>query len=103
MTLFDVSETVPMPDWFSNALKEPLRVLRNNGGFDKDSSLKLITKIRKDAEGYNVGYDALSNAYADLAEAGVYDPFKVTANSFLAAMSIAQLFHSTEVAVLVEE
>ena len=103
MTLFDVSETVPMPDWFSNALKEPLRVLRNNGGFDKDSSLKLITKIRKDEEGYNVGYNALSNAYADLAEAGVYDPLKVTANSFLAAMSIAQLFHSTEVAVLVEE
>ena len=50
-----------------------------------------------------MGYNALTNTYGDLHEAGVYDPVKVTANSFLAAMSIAQLFYSTEVAVLVEE
>ena len=51
----------------------------------------------------NIGYNALTNSYSDLHEAGVYDPVKVTANSFLAAMSIASLFYSTEVAVLVEE
>ena len=50
-----------------------------------------------------MGYNALTNTYSDLHEAGVYDPVKVTANSFLAAMSIAQLFYSTDVAVLVEE
>ena len=36
-------------------------------------------------------------------DAGVIDPVKVTKSSFLAAMSIASLFLTTEVAVLREE
>jgi chaperonin GroEL len=49
------------------------------------------------------GFNALTGHFGNLAEAGVYDPVKVAKNSFLAAMSIAQLFYSTEVAVLLEE
>jgi chaperonin GroEL len=75
--------------------------LKENGGFNQDSLGKKIKSLRKNNP--NIGYNALTNVYDDLNKAGVYDPVKVTANSFLAAMSIAQLFYSTEVAVLVEE
>ena len=49
------------------------------------------------------GYNALTCEYQDLETAGVFDPVKVTKNSFVAAMSIASLFLTTDVAVLLEE
>ncbi len=49
------------------------------------------------------GYNALTEKYEDLFEAGVIDPVKVTKGSFNAAISIASLFLTTEVAVLLEE
>jgi len=101
MTLFDIAETDNIPNWFKDALMKPFVVLKNNGGFKDDILCRKIKSLRKDNP--NMGYNALTNTYSDLDEAGVYDPVKVTANSFLAAMSIAQLFYSTEVAVLVEE
>jgi len=51
----------------------------------------------------NYGYNALTEKYEDLFEAGVFDPVKVTKGSFNAAISIASLFLTTEVAVLLEE
>jgi len=51
----------------------------------------------------SLGFNALTGEYCDLQEAGIFDPVKVTKNSFLAAMSIAQLFYTTDVAVLLEE
>ena len=101
MTLFKASLRPNLPSWFSAALQMPLTTLKENGGFKDDVMLKKINKMVIDNP--NMGYNALSNSYGDLHEAGVYDPVKVTANSFLAAMSIASLFYSTEVAVLVEE
>ena len=101
MTLFDIAQQENIPNWFKDTLMRPFVVLKNNGGFKDDVLCKKIKALRKDNP--NMGYNALSNTYGDLDEAGVYDPVKVTANSFLAAMSIAQLFYSTEVAVLVEE
>ena len=79
----------------------PLTTLKENGGFKVDAMNKRITSLLNSNP--NTGYNALTNEYGDLHEAGVYDPVKVTANSFLAAMSIASLFYSTEVAVLVED
>jgi len=51
----------------------------------------------------NYGFNALTNTHEDLYDAGVFDPAKVCKSSFLAAMSIAQLFFSTDVAVLLPE
>ena len=48
-----------------------------------------------------IGFNALTGKIENLQN--VVDPVKVTKNSFLAAMSIAQLFYSTDVAVLLEE
>ena len=78
-----------------DALSEPtLALLRNGGHVDVD--------VFQNGNPH-YGYNALNEKYEDLFEAGVIDPVKVTKSSFNAAMSIASLFLTTEVAVLLEE
>ena len=84
-----------IPSWFYDALFSPAETLLENSG----STLEIDEWDIHSNEGYN----ALTNQVENLSEAGVFDPVKVTKNSFLAAMSIASLFYSTDVAVLVEE
>ena len=91
-----IAEVPDLPKWFIEAMKKPSLVLMNNGGFNVDDRQRLSASP-------HWGYNALTNEYGDLEEAGVFDPVKVTKNSFLAAMSIASLFYSTDVAVLLEE
>ena len=86
-----------LPKWFTEALLTPSIVLQQNGGYKHIGD---YTQYKPDG---TWGYNALTNEYGDLEEAGVFDPVKVTKNSFLAAMSIAALFYSTDVAVLLEE
>ena len=83
-----------IPNWFYESLLQPCRQLHYNSGHHPVGI--------EDWKG-DMGFNALTDIVEDLAEAGVYDPVKVTKNSYLAAMSIAQLFYSTEVAVLLEE
>lgn len=75
-----------------SSLIAPLTTLISNSG--GELSLSLLR---------DKGYNALTCQYEDLEMAGVFDPVKVTKNSFVAAMSIASLFLTTDVAVLVEE
>lgn len=75
-----------------SALIAPVATLIHNSGGVFDSEA-LKTK----------GYNALTCDYGDLSSAGVFDPVKVTKNSFVAAMSIASLFLTTDVAVLMGE
>mgnify|MGYP003109993143 CR=1 FL=1 len=89
-----------LPQWFAEALAKPSLVLRINGGYVNDKRINPVLHMSDDP---NWGYNALTNEYGDLEKAGVIDPVKVTKNSFLAAMSIASLFYSTDVAVLLEE
>jgi chaperonin GroEL len=80
--------------WFELAMQEPMKVLQRNSGIDNPS----VSFGKKD-----MGFNALTGSTQNLRKAGVFDPVKVTKNSFLAAMSIAQLFYSTDVAVLLPE
>ena len=80
--------------WFELAMQEPMKVLQQNSGINKPS----ISFGKKD-----MGFNALTGDTQNLRKAGVFDPVKVAKNSFLAAMSIAQLFYSTDVAVLLPE
>ena len=80
--------------WFELAMQEPMKVLQYNSGINNPS----ISFGKKD-----MGFNALTGNAQNLRKAGVFDPVKVTKNSFLAAMSIAQLFYSTDVAVLLPE
>jgi chaperonin GroEL len=81
--------------WFVDALHEPIRTLISNS--NATVSLDNLSPSE------NIGFNALIGDVCDLTSFGVYDPVKVTKNSFLAALSIANLFYSTDVAVLLEE
>lgn len=98
-TLSKLMEDESYPMWFRESLLSPMLTLMENAGFQYEIEELVYNQLL----GSNQGFNALTCSICDLMEAGVYDPVKVTANSFLAAMSIAQLFYSTEVAVLVEE
>jgi len=81
--------------WFVKAMVQPIQVLLDNSG------QTFVNDIYKNSAEF--GFNALTGEFCNLEEAGVFDPVKVTKNSFLAAMSIASLFYSTDVAVLIEE
>ena len=78
-----------------NSLQAPLEALCDN------SSIYYTDIIHSLKE--NESLDAMTGEVGDMFELGIVDPVKVTRNSFLAAMSIAKLFLTTEVAVLREE
>ncbi len=79
------------------ALEAPLRQISYNAG--QEGSL-VVEKVRasKDA---NFGYNAQTDVYEDLVEAGVIDPTKVVRSALQNAASIAGLLLTTE-AVVVE-
>ena len=99
ITLSKVAQELVSEDndlgWFVKAMVQPIQVLLDNSG------QTFVNDIYKNSAEF--GFNALTGEFCNLEEAGVFDPVKVTKNSFLAAMSIASLFYSTDVAVLIEE
>jgi len=77
------------------SLFSPFATLCENSSVDGE----IVCRILKENESLN----AMTGEVGDMFELGIVDPVKVTRNSFLAAMSIAKLFLTTEVAVLREE
>jgi chaperonin GroEL len=73
------------------AIEEPLRQIANNAGFEGSV---VIDKV-KNAEG-PFGYNAETNTYEDLIEAGVIDPTKVVRFAIQNAGSVASLMLTTE-------
>ena len=99
-----LAHSIEAPEWFRKSVVKPYTVLMDNANYTEQTKV-VGFEIEKTIDGSNPnwGFNAVSCCHEDLAEAGVFDPVKVSKNSFLAALSIAQLFHSTDVAVLVEE
>lgn len=99
-----LAHALEAPEWFRKSVVKPYRVLLDNANYTEQTRV-VGFEIEKTIDGTNPnwGFNAVSCQHEDLAEAGVFDPVKVSKNSFLAALSIAQLFYSTDVAVLVEE
>jgi chaperonin GroEL len=81
----------------SRALEHPIRQIALNAG--AEGSI-VVEKVRADKSA-NFGYNALTDAYEDLVEAGVIDPTKVVRIALQNAASIAGLLLTTE-AVVVE-
>ncbi|MGD9366351.1 MAG: chaperonin GroEL [Desulfobacteraceae bacterium] len=73
------------------AIEEPLRQIANNAGFEGSV---VIDKVKQD-EGAN-GYNADTNTYENLIEAGVIDPTKVVRFALQNAGSVAGLMLTTE-------
>ncbi len=85
-------------DILLRSLSEPLRQIANNAG--KEGSI--VVERVKEAKDVNFGYNAQTDVYEDLVEAGVIDPTKVTRTALQNAASISSLLLTTE-CVVVEE
>jgi chaperonin GroEL len=84
-------------DILRRALEFPIRQIAINAG--AEGSI-VVEKVRA-SEDPHFGYNALTNEYEDLVEAGVIDPTKVVRTALQNAASIAGLLLTTE-AVVVE-
>ena len=85
-------------DIVRKALEEPLRLIAQNAG--AEGSI-VLSKVRESND-KNFGYNALTDTYEDLVQAGVIDPTKVARTALQNAASIAGLLLTTE-ALIVEK
>ena len=77
------------------SLEEPLRLIVGNAG---EEGAVVVGKIMENTNPH-FGYNASTNKYEDLVEAGVIDPTKVTRTALQNAASIAGLMLTTEAMV----
>jgi chaperonin GroEL len=85
-------------DIVRKAIEEPLRMIVQNAGGEGSIVLEKVRASKDDKFGYN----ALTDVYEDLMQAGVIDPTKVTRTALQNAASIAGLLLTTE-AIVVEK
>ena len=74
------------------ALEEPLRQIAVNAGLE--GSVIVENVKRADKVGY--GFNALTEEYTDMMEAGIVDPTKVTRSALENAASVAAMVLTTE-------
>jgi len=79
------------------AVEEPLRWIAINAGFDGDEVVATVAKLP-----VGQGFNAVTDSYGDMSEAGVIDPLKVTRSALQSAASIAALLLTTETLVVEE-
>jgi chaperonin GroEL len=77
------------------ALEEPLRQIAQNAGYE---GAVVVSKVRE-TKGAEEGFNALTDKYENLVEAGVIDPTKVVRSALQNAASIASLLLTTEALV----
>jgi chaperonin GroEL len=78
------------------AIEEPLRQISSNAGVEGSIVVERVRSNPSDTFGYN----AQTDNYEDLVEAGVIDPTKVTRTALQNAASIASLLLTTECVVV---
>ncbi|HTL99801.1 MAG TPA: chaperonin GroEL, partial [Candidatus Omnitrophota bacterium] len=76
------------------AMEEPLRQIVNNAGLEGSI---IVEKVKGEKKA--VGFNAATEKYEDLFEAGVVDPTKVTRSALQNASSVAGLLLTTEALV----
>ena len=79
-------------DIIHRALEEPLRQIAQNAGFE---GAVVVAKVREEKNSES-GFNALTDEYENLVEAGVIDPTKVVRSALQNAASIASLLLTTE-------
>ena len=78
----------------ARAIEEPLRQIAANAGLEGSV---IINKIRENSGDF--GYNARTDAYVNMFEAGVIDPTKVSRVALENAASVAGMFLTTECAI----
>jgi len=81
-------------DIVRRAVEEPLRLIVSNAGLEPAI---VVDKVRRGEGAF--GYNAATDEYVDLVEAGVIDPTKVTRAALQNAASVAGLLLTTEAMV----
>jgi len=81
-------------DIIRRAVEEPLRQIAKNAGVDGS----IVVQRVKESEG-NFGFNAATEEYTDLIEAGVIDPTKVVRYALRHAASVSSLMLTTEVMI----
>jgi chaperonin GroEL len=84
-------------DIIKRAVEEPIRMIVQNAGGEPSLVVEKVRGSKEDSFGYN----ALTDTYENLVQAGVIDPTKVTRTALQNAASIAGLLLTTE-ALIVE-
>ncbi len=82
-------------DIVRRAIEEPLRMIAENAGVEGSVVVQKVRESKKKTFGYN----ALTDTFEDLVEAGVIDPTKVTRIALEKAASVASLLLTTECVV----
>ncbi len=77
------------------ALQEPLRQLVANAGLEGSVVVEELRQQHRE----NWGFDVMTEQYADLVQAGIIDPAKVTRSALENAASVAGMILSTEALV----
>ena len=81
-------------DIVRRALEEPIRQISENAGLEGSV---VVERVKKDTG--SMGFDAASETYVDMVQAGIIDPTKVTRTALQNAASVASLMLTTEVMV----
>ncbi|KAF0370453.1 chaperonin GroEL [Pediococcus acidilactici] len=76
------------------ALEEPVRQIAENAG---EEGSVIVTKLKTQKDG--VGYNAATDEWVDMIEAGIVDPTKVTRSALQNAASVSALLLTTEAVV----
>ena len=77
------------------ALEEPVRQIAENAGFE--GSVVIAEVKNRDA---GVGFNAATEEYVDMIEAGIVDPAKVTKSALMNAASASALLLTTEAGIV---
>ena len=83
-------------DIVRRALEEPTRIIAGNAGVEGSIVVEKIRNSKEKAFGYN----ARTDQYEDMVQAGVIDPTKVTRTALQNAASVASLLLTTECVVV---
>ena len=79
----------------NKAIESPLRAIVENAGGEGSVVINKVLEGNK-----NFGYDAKSETYVDMLEAGIIDPKKVTRVALENAASVAGMILTTECALI---
>lgn len=76
------------------ALEEPVRQIAENAGFEGSV---IVAKVKESNKG--IGFNAATEEYVDMIEAGIVDPVKVTRSALQNASSVAGMLLTTEAGI----
>lgn len=77
------------------ALEEPVRQIAENAGFEGSV---VVAEVKKQKAGY--GFNAATEEYVDMIEAGIVDPVKVTRSALQNAASASAMLLTTEAGIV---